>query len=93
MEILAGARDHHAARSLRRLLARAHSLPFDAAQDFEAAASIYRHCRAAGVSPCGLLDCTVATVALRTDAALLCRDVDLTRIASVVGVALDPATR
>lgn len=91
-EIVAGARTDRHERDLRRALGRAALLPFDAAQDFDIGAGILRRCRRVGVPPRGLLDCMIAAVALRTGAALLCQDVDLVRIAQVVGVELDGAT-
>jgi predicted nucleic acid-binding protein len=38
-------------------------LRFDAAADFEAAARIYRGCRAVGFCPRGTVDCMIAAVA------------------------------
>jgi predicted nucleic acid-binding protein len=92
MEVLAGARDDRRAADLRRLLLRFHLLRFDAAADFEAAARIYRRCRAAGVTPRGMIDCMIAAVAWRSGASVLARDADFGRVAQVVGVALDEAS-
>jgi predicted nucleic acid-binding protein len=39
-----------------------------------------------------MVDCMIAAVAWRHGAALLCRDVDLVRVADVVGIELDPAS-
>lgn len=89
MEVLAGARTEAAADKLRRLMLRGGLLPFDAASDFEAAAQIYRRCRRAGITPRGMVDCMIAAVAWRRGAALLCRDVDLERLAGVIGIDLD----
>lgn len=92
MEVVAGARDDRRAADLRRLLLRFAWLPFDAAVDFEAAALVYRRCRRAGVTPRGMVDCMVATAALRHGALLLAADADLQRVASVIGLALDDFT-
>ena len=92
MEVLAGARSEAAADQLRRLMLRGGLLPFDAASDFDAAAQIYRRCRRAGHTPRGMIDCMIAAVAWRRGAALLCRDVDLERVAAVIGIDLDRAT-
>lgn len=89
MEVLAGARDEARARDLRRLLLGCELLSFDAVADFEAAARIYRRCRRAGVTPRGMVDCMIAAVAQRQSAVLLARDVDLERVARVVGLGLD----
>ncbi|MGI9156387.1 MAG: type II toxin-antitoxin system VapC family toxin [Marmoricola sp.] len=92
MEVLAGARDDVRERQLRRLLAGCTLLRFDAVADFDAAALIYRRCRRAGVTPRGLVDCMVAAVAWRAGASLLVRDIDLVRVATVIGVKIDDAT-
>lgn len=92
MEVMAGARTDSREDDLRRLLLRFHLLPFDAAVDFEAAARIYRLCRRIGVTPRGLIDCMIASVASRNRATLLAHDADLTRVGEVVGIAMDPAS-
>jgi predicted nucleic acid-binding protein len=92
MEVLAGARDSKREADLRRLLLSVQLLPFDAVADFEAAATIYRRCRAAGVTPRGMLDCMIAAVAWRRGAALLAHDADMDRVARVIGIELDPAS-
>jgi predicted nucleic acid-binding protein len=92
MEVMAGAKTDSREGDLRRLLLRFHLLPFDAAADFEAAARIYRLCRRVGVTPRGLIDCMIVSVALRNDATLLAHDADLTRVGTVVGIAMDPAS-
>lgn len=91
MEVLAWARTIQREEELRRLLHRFTLLRFDPIVDFEAAARVYRRCRAAGVTPRGLIDCMIAAVARRTGSVLLCDDVGLRRIAAVIGVELDPA--
>lgn len=91
-EVTAGARTDEREVSLRRLLARAHLLPFDSVSDFDNAATVYRRCRRAGITPRGLLDCTIAAVALRHGAAMLSYDADLARIAEVVPLELDKAS-
>lgn len=91
MEVLAGARTDRRRRDLRRLLLRCSLRPLDPVADFESAARLYRRCRAVGVTPRGLIDCLIAAVALRHGDSLLAHDVDLARIAAVVGVPLDLA--
>jgi predicted nucleic acid-binding protein len=93
MEVVAGARSDARERDLRRLLNRCTLLDFDAVADFDAAATIYRRCRRAGVTPRGMIDCLIAAVALRHRATLLASDVDLVRVASVIGLELDDASR
>jgi predicted nucleic acid-binding protein len=92
MEVLAGARDGQREERLRRLMMRFPLLTFDPVTDFEGAATVYRRCRAAGVTPRGLLDCMIATVAWRRGASLLSHDLDMDRVASVIGLPLDEAS-
>lgn len=92
MEVLAGARSDEREGELRRLLLRFTLLRFDAAVDFDAAARIYRACRRAGITPRGMVDCMIASVAQRHQATLLAQDADLARVAGVIGVTLDTAS-
>lgn len=91
-EVAAGARTDEREIALRRMLARCHLLPCDAAIDFDGAVRVYRLCRRAGVTPRGLLDCMIAAIALRWDAAVLAHDVDLAHISTVVPLRMDPAS-
>jgi predicted nucleic acid-binding protein len=92
MEVLAGARDGQREEGLRRLMMSFPLLAFDPVADFEGAARVYRLCRAAGITPRGLLDCMIAVVAWRRGACLLSHDVDMDRVASVIGLLLDEAS-
>lgn len=92
MEVLAGARTDTQEADLRRLLLRFGLLRFDAAADFHAAASIYRSCRRAGITPRGLVDCMIASVAFRHRATVLAQDTDMSRVAEVVGIEMDDAS-
>ncbi len=92
MEVVAGARSAARAEDLRRLMWRGGLLHFHAAIDLDAAALIYRRCRQAGITPRGTIDCMIAAVAWRHHAALLCLDVDLERVATVIGIELDEAS-
>jgi len=92
MEVMAGARDDERKRALRRLLLRFDLLAFDTAADVDAAARIHRRCRREGVTPRGIVDCLIASVARRHEATLLAQDADLSRIARVVGIELDQAS-
>ena len=92
MEVLAGARSDQREGDLRRLMLRCHLLRFDPASDFDAAARIYRHCRAAGITPRGLVDCMIAAVAWRHGSSLLAQDVDLLRVCQVIGIGIDRAS-
>jgi predicted nucleic acid-binding protein len=92
MEVVAGCRTDEREVDLRRLLARFTLLRFDAIADFDAAATIYRQCRGAGVTPRGMVDCMIASVAHRHQATLLAADGDLSRVARMVGIDLDDAS-
>lgn len=93
MEVLAGAGTDQREQDLRRLLSRFELLAFDPVADFAAAARIYRRCRRSGVTPRGMVDCMIASVAWRCRAVLLSHDPDLSRVAEVVGIDLDAAGR
>jgi predicted nucleic acid-binding protein len=88
MEVIAGARNDRRERELRRLMLSFELVRFDAVVDFDSASSIYRRCRRTGVTPRGFVDCMIAAVAARNDLRLLSADVDLERIAAVVGLAI-----
>jgi predicted nucleic acid-binding protein len=92
MEVLAGARSGQRERDLRRLLLRFPLLRFDSASDFDSATRIYRSCRAAGITPRGMVDCMIAAVAWRHGALLLAQDVDLVHVCRVVGITMDQAS-
>jgi predicted nucleic acid-binding protein len=92
MEVVVGARSDEREADLRRLLLRFDLLRFDAAVDFDAAARIYRSCRRVGITPRGMVDCMIASVAQRHSASLLAADADLARVASVVGIEMDEAS-
>lgn len=92
MEVLAGARTDALEARLRRLLDRFELLAFDPVADFSAATRIYRRCRAAGITPRGMIDCMIAAVAWRCDATLLSHDADLARVAGVMSLGLDAAS-
>ena len=92
MEVVAGARDDRREADLRRLLLRFELLSFDGVADFDGAARIYRRCRAAGITPRGMVDCMIASVAWRREATLLAHDADMDRVARVIGIELDDAS-
>lgn len=92
MEVLAGARDDRREADLRRLLLRFEMLGFDPVADFDGAVRIYRRCRASGVTPRGMVDCMITSVAWRRGATLLAYDADIGRVADVIGIELDTAS-
>ena len=88
MEVLAGARDDGERRVLERALASHRNLAAES-RDFASAAAIYRSCRRRGATPRSLLDCLVAAVAIRVDAAVLHSDRDFDVIARHVDLRID----
>jgi len=75
MEVLAGARDERHLSDLRRLLARASLAPTEPV-DYEDAAALYRACRRDGETVRKLIDCLIASVAIRAGAPILHADAD-----------------
>ena len=75
MEILAGARDEAEFLRLRRLLARATTIPVQAT-DYDAAAVLYGRCRRQGETVRKLIDCLIAAVAIRAGVPILHNDAD-----------------
>jgi predicted nucleic acid-binding protein len=92
MEVLAGARDERHLIQLRGLLGRATMLPTTPA-DYEAAASLYRTCRASGETVRRLIDCLIAAVALRAGAEILHADTDFTALARHTELKIHPSSR
>ena len=81
MELLAGAAGAEDMVRLRRLLMRFQLLPVEGLADYEAAADLYRRCRAGGETVGKLTDCLIAVVAIRHGSELLHRDHDFEVIA------------
>lgn len=92
MEVLAGARNERHLIQLRGLLARATMLPTTPA-DYDAAASMYRSCRAGGDTVRKLIDCLIGAVAARAGAEVLHADVDYSALARHTDVQLHPDSR
>ena len=75
MEVLSGARDESHLLSLRGLLARAAVIP-TLATDYDDAAALYRHCRRRGETVRKLMDCLIASAAIRAGVPILHDDTD-----------------
>ncbi len=86
MEVLAGARDDDHRDRLRRLLAGCEHVPVGGLDDFEAAADLYRACRARGETVRALTDCLIAVVALRGSLPVLHADRDFDVLARHTGL-------
>lgn len=81
MEVLAGARDGDDRARLQALLGRCELVAVDGPDDYLNAAGIYRSCRRGGDTIRSLLDCLVASVAIRAGLVLLHADSDFDAIA------------
>ena len=88
MEVLAGARDEQHLQQLRRLLARASTLPTEPV-DYDAAAALYRTCRQRGHTVRKLIDCLIAAVAIRGNVPVLHRDADFDILAQHTTMQID----
>lgn len=62
------------------------SLALESATDFRAAADIYRSARRAGLTVRILIDCLIATIALRHGATLVHKDADYDVIAGITAL-------
>ncbi len=80
MEVLAGARSEAELRDLSAMLSRTRVVQCTPA-DYLEAASVYRACRAAGETVRRLVDCLIASVAIREGIAVLHADRDFEVIA------------
>ena len=88
MEVLAGARDEQHLQQLRRLLARASTLPTEPV-DYDAAAALYRTCRQRGHTVRKLINCLIAAVAIRGNVPVLHRDADFDILAQHTPLQVD----
>jgi predicted nucleic acid-binding protein len=88
MEVLAGARDERHLSDLRGLLARA-TLIHTEAIDYEEAAALYRVCRRSGETVRKLIDCLIASIAMRTGSSILHGDTDFDVLARHTALQID----
>jgi hypothetical protein len=88
MEVLARARDERHLSDLRGLLARA-TLIHTEAIDFEEAAGLYRVCRRSGETVRKLIDCLIASIAIRTGSSILHCDTDFDVLARHITLQID----
>ena len=80
MELLAGAHGDHELDIVRRLLSRAIHLSARPS-DYDDAALLYRRARKSGFTVRRQIDCLIAAIAIREDAAILHADRDFTALA------------
>jgi predicted nucleic acid-binding protein len=90
MELLAGARDGKHLDDLRRLLARAR-LVAPEPTDYDDAAALYRACRRGGATVRRLIDCLIASHAIRAGLPVLHADADFDLIARHTPLQVDGA--
>jgi predicted nucleic acid-binding protein len=90
MEVLAGARNERHLSDLRRLLARASTIPVGPI-DYEEAAALYRLCRSEGDTVRKLIDCLIAAAAMRASASILHLDADYDILARHTSLRIEPA--
>ena len=76
MELLAGVRGQREHATVRARLLALPRLSVRGLTDFEAAAELYRSCRARGATVRRLIDCLIAAVAIRENASVLHNDRD-----------------
>jgi predicted nucleic acid-binding protein len=88
MEVLAGARDERHLSDLRGLLARA-TLIHTEAIDYEEAAALYRICRRSGETVRKLIDCLIASIAIRNGSSILHCDIDFDVLARHTALRID----
>jgi predicted nucleic acid-binding protein len=88
MEVLVGASDAAHRERLKRLLLRCEFVATQGPRDYENAAEISRACRRAGDPVRGLIDCLIASVAIREELAILHTDADFEAIARHTPLAL-----
>lgn len=90
MELLAGADTPARELALEALTSGLPLLATDPALDFRGAAQIYRSTRRTGRTVRSLVDCLIASVALRHEVPLLHRDADFVAIAAATGLQIQP---
>lgn len=89
MEVLAGAKTDKRHEGLRRLLFSFEWIPCDPLADFEGAARLYRACRARGVTPRGIIDCMISSIAIRTSSSVLAFDGDFQQISRIAPLRIE----
>ena len=90
MELLIGTTDDVAAAKRRRFLHRFHVEPLAPMSDSEDAASIHRRCRRAGETVRNLIDCQIASIAMRLELPVLHKDRDFEVIREHCGLRTQP---
>lgn len=91
-ELLVGARSNDELRGLQRMLEHFSVLLVAPRDDFDHAVALHLQCRSVGVTPRGLVDCTIAAMALRGGLPVLHHDRDFAALAPVAGITQAPGS-
>ncbi len=91
-ELLFGARSNDELRALRRMLEHFEVMLITPRDDFDQAVALHLQCRSVGVTPRGLIDCTIAAMAVRSGLPLLHHDRDFAALAPVAGITQAPGS-
>jgi predicted nucleic acid-binding protein len=87
-EILLGLKNDAQAKRIAQLLQAFNWVPEPNQDDYAAAATLYRQCRAKGLTIRSTIDCIIAQLCLRDGLPLLAKDRDFDRIAQLVALKL-----
>ena len=91
-ELLVGARSNDELRALQRMLEHFDVLLLAPRDDLDQAVALHLQCRSVGVTPRGLIDCTIAAMAMRVGLPVLHHDRDFAALAPVAGVTQAPGS-
>ena len=91
-ELLVGARSNDELRALQRMLEHFSVMLVAPRDDFDHAVALHLQCRSVGVTPRGLVDCTIAAMAMRAGLPVLHHDRDFAAIAPVAGLTQAPGS-
>jgi predicted nucleic acid-binding protein len=91
-ELLVGARSNDELRALKRMLEHFSVMLVAPRDDFDHAVALHLQCRSVGVTPRGLVDCTIAAMARRAGLPVLHHDRDFAAIAPVAGLTQAPGS-
>lgn len=91
-ELLVGARSNEELRTLQRLLEHFAPLLVAPRDDFDRAVLLHQQCRSMGVTTRGLMDCTIAAMAMRVGLPVLHHDRDFAAMARIVGITEVPGS-
>ena len=91
-ELLVRARSNDELRALRRMLEHFEVMLITPRDDLDQAVALHLQCRSVGVTPRGLVDCTIAAMAVRSGLPLLHHDRDFAALAPVAGITQAPGS-